>query len=119
MDISEFTILFIFLIASALFIILLMHLEDFLNPRAKESGMGNVAVESAERPLAGPRLVGFQYYLYAIVFVVIEALTVFLFLWGASIKQLGVAIFIGVSIGLIYLLLLVRYVLDRSNEVVD
>ncbi len=119
MAINNFIVLFVFLVLSGIALLSLVYLEDFLSPKIKPTGMGMAPVESAERPFAGSRLVGFQYYLYAIVFVIIEALLVFLFLWGQSAQQLGVAVFIGVGIGLVYMVLLVRYVIDRSKEVIQ
>lgn len=118
MALDNFVMLFIFLAASAGLLVLLVYLEDFISPRIKPAGMAKVAVESAERPFAGARFVGFQYYLYAILFVIIEALLVFLFLWGQNVVQLGVSVFIAVAAALIYSLLLVRYVLDRSNDII-
>ncbi len=114
---GDFIVLFIFLLISCALLVSLIYLEDFISPKVKPAGMGNAAVESAERPFAGSRLVGFQYYLYAILFVIIEALLVFLFLWGQNIQELGIAVFVAVCVGLIYMLLLVRYFIDRAKDV--
>ena len=117
MAINNFIVLFVFLVASGLGLLALMYVENLLSPKIKPTGMGRALVESAERPFAGSRLVGFQYYLYAIVFVIIEALLVFLFLWGQNAIPLGAMIFVGVGVALVYMILLVRYVIDPANEV--
>ncbi len=119
MAINNFIVLFVFLVISGIGLIALVYAEDLLSPKIKPTGMGKALVESAERPFAGSRLVGFQYYLYAIIFVIIEALLVFLFLWGQSAQRLGIVVFVGVGIGLVYMVLLVRYIIDRSREVIQ
>lgn len=115
---GDFVLLLVFLVISGGLLVSLVYLEDFISPKVSPSGMGRAAVESAERPFHGSRLVGFQYYLYAIIFVVIEALLVFLLLWGESVSQLGITTFVGVGVGLLYTVLLIRYLLGLSKNII-
>lgn len=116
---SDFVVLFIFLLASGALLVSLLYIEDFISPRVKPAGVARLAVESAERPRPGARLVGFQYYLYAILFVIIEAMFVPLFLWGENAAQLGLTVFIAVGIGLVYMIFLVKYFISHSKDVLQ
>lgn len=119
MDFSNFAVLFAFLLISGGALVLLVYLEDLISPKVKATGMAEVAVESAERPLPGARLVGFQYYLYAILFVVIEALLVFLLLWAQSSPRIGIYTFLGTGVSLLYMLLLIRYFLAGAKDIIQ
>ena len=117
MDINDFVLLLVFMVISGGMLVGLLYLEDFLSPKIKSTGMGSVIIESAERPVSSSRLLGFQYYFYAIIFVVVEAMLVFLLLWSQSVAQIGAAVFVGVGVSLLFLLLLVRYFMDKADEV--
>ena len=49
-------------------------LSSFLSPKTKAVGKGGFPIESGERSIAGMRNVGFQYFFYALIFVVLETI---------------------------------------------
>ncbi|EFD92731.1 MAG: ABC-type transport system-like protein [Candidatus Parvarchaeum acidophilus ARMAN-5] len=67
--------------------------------------------------IAGMRNVGFQYFFYALIFVILEAISVLIFLWAGSSKLLGVGIAIPVLIALVYMVIFVRYMLKLEKKV--
>ncbi len=110
-------VLFGLLILVAILVwITFIKLSDFVSPKTKARGKGKFPIESGERSLFGMRDVGFQYFFYALVFVVFEALLVLIFLWAESAKLLSVYISIPVVISLLYMIILVRYLLKIENE---
>ena len=109
MSISNFVILAAMLVVSALVWIGIIFLERFISPRVQSGGMSKAPIESAERSIASARTVGFQYFFYAIIFVVVEALMVLLFLWAQSARAIGLYVFLGVGTSLLYLIFFVRY----------
>jgi NADH-ubiquinone/plastoquinone oxidoreductase, chain 3. len=113
---SDFVAAGLLIIGSVIAWILLITIEHIISPRTKAAGMGRAPIESAERSLTASRIVGFQYYQYAIIFVVIEALFVLLFLWGENARILGLQPFIGVSIGLVFAVLLIRYLTASRRD---
>ncbi|MCL4399085.1 hypothetical protein M1293_01040 [Candidatus Parvarchaeota archaeon] len=116
---NGFVLLGIFLVASSLVWVFTMVIAKAVSPRIKYGGMAHVAVESAERPLFKARTVGFQYFFYAIMFVVFEALFVLLFLWAEYSKSLGVIVFLGVGIAFVYMVLLIRYLMKNQPNLID
>ncbi|MCL4400822.1 MAG: NADH-quinone oxidoreductase subunit A [Candidatus Parvarchaeota archaeon] len=119
MSINAFLVLFIFIIISGGVLVLLVYLEDIISPKVKSVGMAKAPVESAEKPLPGARLVGFQYYLYAILFVIIEALLVFLLLWAQDSSKIGIYVFTAIGVSLLYMLLLVRYFTNNAQDLIQ
>ncbi len=115
--VSSFLVVGLLILASILAWLLLIYVENLLSPRTKPVGMGKSPIESGERSLTASRFVGFQYYQYAIVFVVVEALFLLLFLWGQNARVLGSGPFIGISIGLVYLIILVRYLIRQDKPI--
>ena len=98
MVIDGFLLLAIMLaVAVALFVLVIVMERVLVAPKANTEGMGSAPVESGERTILSARTVGFEYYYYALVFVLIEALFVLLFLWAQNQKALGLSIFMGVA----------------------
>ncbi|EEZ92587.1 MAG: hypothetical protein BJBARM4_0821 [Candidatus Parvarchaeum acidiphilum ARMAN-4] len=91
-------------------------LSDFISPRTKPVGKGSAPIESGERSIAGMRNVGFQYFFYALIFVVLEAISVLVFLWAESAKSLAISISVPVLIALFYMVILVRYLLKLGSK---
>lgn len=91
--------------------------SDFLSPKTKPVGKGKAPIESGERSIAGMREVGFQYFFYALVFVVFEAIFVLIFLWAESARSLSYVISISILISLLYVVILVRYLLRIENKI--
>ena len=115
---NDFLLLLIILAGGVAALLLPIIIEGFISPRAKVVGMGNAAVESAERPLFSARTLGFQYYFYAIMFVVFEALIVLLFLWAGDVKGLGLYVFFGVGSALLFLIVLIRYLMYNEENII-
>jgi NADH:ubiquinone oxidoreductase subunit 3 (subunit A) len=110
--------LFGLLILVAVFVwISFIKLSDFLSPKTKPVGKGSAPIESGERSISGMRNVGFQYFFYALIFVILEAISVLIFLWAGSSKLLGVGIAIPVLIALVYMVIFVRYMLKLEKKV--
>ncbi len=78
--------------------------------------MAKAPIESTEKSLSPSRTVGFSYYYYAIIFVVLEAVFVLLIIFGNYLRSMAYIYFIGVSIGLIYAYILIRYMLLKKEE---
>ncbi|MCL5009965.1 MAG: NADH-quinone oxidoreductase subunit A [Candidatus Parvarchaeota archaeon] len=119
MEINAFLILAFLLAAGTLAFIFGLVVENILSPKVKPIGMGKTAIESAEKPLTVARRLGFQYYFYAMLFVVLEALFVPLFLWADSIRADGVYVFIGVAIAMLYLFLFIKYIFKTQNVLME
>ena len=92
-------------------------LSSFLSPKTKAVGKGGFPIESGERSIAGMRNVGFQYFFYALIFVVLEAISVLVFLWAESAKSLNIYISIPILIALFYMVILVRYLLKLEDKI--
>ncbi len=118
MDVNNFLILAIFTIVGIGLWIGMIVMENVLSPRVKARGMGPAVIESGEKSLTLSRLVGFGYYFYAILFVIMEALLVLVFLWSQNAQLLGPYMFIVIAIALLYAILLIRYALSKLNEVI-
>ena len=116
---GSFALLSLFLVASAVVWAATIGIERLISPKIKYGGMAHAAVESAERPLFLARTVGFQYFFYAIIFVVFEALFVLLFLWAEYSRSLGLSVFLGVGIAFVYMLLLVRYLMKIQTSIIS
>jgi NADH:ubiquinone oxidoreductase subunit 3 (subunit A) len=119
MEINAFLILAFLLAGGVIAFAFGLILEDILSPKVKPTGMGKAPIESAERPITVARTLGFQYYFYAMLFVVFEAMFVPLFLWASAIKSAGLFAFIGVSAALVYLLLFVKYIFRTQKSLMD
>lgn len=118
MSLDNFVLFAVFLVISVFLWIALIFTEKLFSPKIKARGMGNAAVESGEKSIVLSRLVGFQYYFYALMFVIVEVFLVLLFLWSQNAKILGSNVFISIAIGLLFLILFIRYILDKKEEVV-
>ena len=113
----DFALFGLLILVAVLVWISFIKLSDFLSPKTKPVGKGSAPIESGERSIAGMRNVGFQYFFYALVFVVFEALLVLVFLWASSAKSLGLLISIPILISLLFMIVLVRYLLRVENKI--
>ena len=114
-----FVLFGLLIITSVIVWISFIKLSDFLSPKTKPVGKGSFPIESGERSIAGMRNVGFQYFFYALISVVLEAMSVLVFLWAESAKSLVISISAPVLMALFYMVILVRYLLklgDRLSE---
>ena len=116
---NDFLLLLVVLVGGVAALLLPIIIEGFISPKVKAVGVGTVAVESAERPLFSARTVGFQYYFYAVMFVISEAMIVLLFLWAGDVKGLGLYVFSGVGVSLLFLIVLVRYLMYNEENIID
>ncbi len=117
MEIDQFVLLAIFAVLSAALFSALLYIEYLISSKRKNAGMGKENVESGERTISLSRVVGFEYYQYILLFVVIEAFLTFLLPLFQDGRGLGAYFIIGTSVGLLYLLVLVRYLLPKRAEV--
>lgn len=119
MEINVFLILAFLLAGGIAAFVVGLIMENLLSPKVKPVGMGKAPIESAERSLTVARTLGFQYYFYAMLFVVFEAMFVPLILWASAMKNEGFYIFAGVSVSLIYLFLFVKYVFKTQKSLME
>ena len=115
----DFVLLGLLILVATVVWIFFIKLSDFISPKTKAVGKGKFPIESGERSIAGMRNVGFQYFFYALVFVVLEAISVLVFLWAESAKSLDAGISIAVLISLVYLIIFVRYILKIEGSMAD
>lgn len=98
-----------FLLVGAALAVILVTLPRFLAPHAYSAAKGS-AYECGELPIGEPWMrFRIAYYIFAIIFVVFDVETVFLYPWAVVFRQLGVygivqmAVFIGILVlGLAY-----------------
>ena len=113
MEINQFMLLAVFALLSAALFSLLLYIEYLISGKRKNVGMGKENVESGERTISLSRVVGFEYYKYILLFVLIEAFLTFLLPLFQDGKDLGADFAIAAGVGFLYLLLLMRYLLPR------
>ena len=113
----NFALFGLLIITSVIVWISFIKISSLISPKTKIVGMGSFPVESAERSIAGMRNVGFQYFFYALIFVVLEAISVLVFLWAESAKSLNAYISISILIALFYMVILVRYLLKLGDKI--
>ncbi len=109
MDVVPVLVFTSFLLVGALLALILVTLPRWLAPHAWSPGKGS-PYECGELPIGEPWLrFRVAYYLFAIIFVVFDVETVFLYPWAVIFKDLGVfgfvemAIFLGILVlGLAY-----------------
>lgn len=107
--INSYVIVTIFLILGIIFPIFVLWLGKQLRPHKPAPNKG-ITYESGNDPVGESQIrFNVRYYLYALMFVVFDVETVFLYPWAAAYRQLGLfaliemVIFIGLLlIGLIY-----------------
>ncbi len=112
----SFALFGLLIIVAVIVWISFIKLSSFLSPKTKAVGKGSSPIESGERSFAGMRNVGFQYFFYALIFVVLEAMSVLVFLWAESAKSVSIYISIPVLIALFYMVILVRYLLKLEDK---
>ncbi|MEM0143043.1 MAG: NADH-quinone oxidoreductase subunit A [Candidatus Parvarchaeum sp.] len=115
----SFALFGLLIIVAVLVWVSFIKLSDFLSPRTKAVGKGSFPIESGERSISGMRNVGFQYFFYALIFVVLEAISVLVFLWAESAKSLALSISLSVLIALFYMVILVRYLLRLGDKLTE
>ena len=107
--INSYVIVTVFLILGTAFPIVVLWLGKQLRPN-KPTQEKETTYESGNEPVGGSQIrFNVRYYLYALMFVVFDVETVFLYPWAVAYRQLGLfalvemVIFIGLLlIGLIY-----------------
>mgnify|MGYP001397737001 CR=1 FL=1 len=107
--INSYVIVTVFLILGTVFPIVVLWLGRQLRPN-KPTQEKETTYESGNEPVGGSQIrFNVRYYLYALMFVVFDVETVFLYPWAVAYRQLGLfalvemVIFIGLLlIGLIY-----------------
>lgn len=104
------------ILIAALVWISFIKLSDFISPKTRTSRSGGAPVESGERSILGMRSVGFQYFFYALVFVIFEAMLVLVFLWAKSAKSISILVSIPMLVSLLYMVVLVRYLLKIEDK---
>ena len=98
-----------FLLVGALLALLLVTIPRWLAPRGWSPGKGS-PYECGELPIGEPWLrFRVAYYVFAIIFVVFDVETVFLYPWAVIFKQLGVAGFVEMAVFLGILVLGLAY----------
>ena len=112
----EFALFGLLIVVAILVWISFIKLSSFLSPKTKPVGKGSAPIESGERSISGMRNVGFQYFFYALIFVVLEAIMVLVFLWAESAKLLSISISASVLLALFYMVILVRYLLKLEDK---
>ncbi len=118
MQINQFWLLLAFVIgAIALFGIALV-IEKIISPGVKPQGFGSERIESSERSIAPYRVVGFQYFLYALVFVIFEAVFVVSLFFVQNLRSFDYVSSIIFSFGLLYAILFIRYLLQKKGETI-
>lgn len=111
---NEFVVFLLFAVAAGVLFSIALLIERIISPRVKAEGMGEERVESSERSVFPYRVVGFQYFMYALVFVILEAVILPSMLLASDIRSLGLSFSIFFAVSLLYLILLVRYVLAQE-----
>ncbi len=119
MEINVFLLLAFLLAGGVLAFVFGLVIEDLISPKVRPTGMGKAPVESAERPVTIARTLGFQYYFYAMLFVVFEAMFVPLFLWAGAVKTAGPYVFIGVAAAFIYLFFFIKYIFRTQRSLME
>lgn len=115
MGVNQFLLLAVFAVFAAALFAALLYLEYLISSRRRNVGMGRENVESGERTISLSRTAGFEYYQYIIIFVAVEAfLTVLLPLFQDG-RGLGADFLIATAFGLLYLLMLIRYLLPKGE----
>lgn len=107
--INSYVIVAVFLILGILFPILVLWLGKLLRPN-KPNAAKETTYESGNDPVGDSQIrFNVRYYLYALMFVVFDVETVFLYPWAVAYKQMGLfalvemVIFAGLlCIGLVY-----------------
>lgn len=107
--INSYVIVTIFLILGIVFPVVVLSIGKLLRPHKPSAGK-ETTYESGNEPVGDSQIrFNVRYYLYALMFVIFDIETVFLYPWAVAYKQLGLfaliemTIFIGLlAIGLIY-----------------
>lgn len=106
---NSYVIVTIFLVLGIVFPIVVLWIGKFLRPHKPSAGK-ETTYESGNEPVGDSQIrFNVRYYLYALMFVIFDIETVFLYPWAVAYNQLGLfalvemSIFIGLLlIGLIY-----------------
>ncbi len=114
---ADFGLFGLLIVVSVIVWVLFIKISDFISPKTKAVGKGNAPIESAERTIGSMRNVGFQYFFYALIFVIFEAIFVFIFLWAESARSLSAYISIPVLISLVFMVILVRYMIRIEKSI--
>ena len=113
----DFALFGLLILVSIAVWVFLIKLSDFLSPRTVAVGRGSAPIESGERTILGMRTVGFQYFFYPLIFVILEAIFLLVFLWAESARFLGAFISMSVIISLLYIVIIVRYLLKVGDKI--
>lgn len=119
MQVDQFLLFAVFIFAGVGFFVLLLIIEKLISPGIRPVGIGKERVESAERSFPMSRAVGFQYFFYAFIFVIFEALLVLLLITVPSIRSFPYVFSVGLAISLLYFILLVLYLLKRKEAIIE
>ncbi|MDP8012515.1 MAG: hypothetical protein RAK22_00225 [Nanoarchaeota archaeon] len=118
MQIDQFWLLLVFIIGAVTLFGIALIIEKIISPGVKPQGFGRERIESSERSIAPYRVVGFQYFLYALVFVVFEAVFVVSLFFVQDLRSFDYALSIIFSFGLLYAILFMRYLLQKKGETI-
>lgn len=111
---EEFGVLAAFAVFSLLFAIAAIVTSFLLRPKASSENK-NSTYECGIKPQTQAQIkFGVKYYLLAILFIVFEIETIFLFPWASSLKKLGAAALVSGVIFVLILLLGWAYALRRD-----
>ncbi len=119
MQINQFLLLAIFIIAGVGLFTLLLIIEKLLSPNSKPVGAGRERIESAERSVPMSRMVGFQYFFYAFIFVIFEAVSIPLLIITPIIKLFPYVFSLNLTFLIVYLVMFIFYLIKKKEEVIE
>ena len=117
MLVEDYVPVAIFAIVAVLFPILTFWVTKFFQP-SKPSSLKSSTYECGEIPIGEAQIqFHFQYYMYAIIFVVFDVVTVFLMLWAFIYTDLGLESKLLMAIFVSILVIGVTYALKKEAKV--
>jgi len=117
MLIEDYLPVAIFALVTILFPVLAFYVSRFFRP-TKKSALKHTTYECGEAPIGEANIqFHFQYYMFAIIFVIFDIITVFLMIWALAFADLSLTAKAYMGVFLAILILGVTYALKKEEVI--
>jgi len=117
MLIEDYLPVAIFALVTILFPVLAFYISRFFRP-TKKSTLKHTTYECGESPIGEANVqFNFQYYMFAIIFVIFDIITVFLMIWALAFSDLSLMAKVYMGVFLAILVIGVTYALKKEEVI--